>query len=339
MYEESGEIHFERNSLTGNCTMKKIVSFCAAALLVCGASSAAERISFATGGTSGTYYPIGSAIASVISKNLSGVEVTAEATGASVANMKMMRAGDVDMIMGASNSTFGGYAGEPPFEGQAVTTIRGVMSLYPEIFQFVVLKGAGIAKIEDLKGKKVAVGAPGSGTERTAGMILAAHGLTYKDINPQFLNFSEAITALKDRIVDCAVVGAGVPTSAVMDASTLLDVDLLPLSEDKVPALLKDRPYLAVYPIPAGTYRSVTKEVKAAGSPALWSVRDTLPEDLVYNMLKTVFEHLSVVAESHAQAKTMSLESSLSAMSVPLHPGAARFYKEKGIDVTPYLKK
>ncbi len=321
--------------------MKRAVVFLGVMVFVlCSATAfAAERLSFATGGTSGTYYPIGSAIASVISKNLKDVDVTAEATGASVANMKMMRAGDVDMMMGASNSTFGGYAGEPPFEGQAVTTIRGVMSLYPEIFQFVLLKGSGITKIEDLKGKKVAVGAPGSGTERTAQMILNAHGLTYKDINPQYLNFGEAITSLKDRLVDCAIVGAGIPTSAVMDAATLLDIELLSLSEDKIPVLLKDRPYLAVYPIPAGTYKSVNTEVKACGSPALWSVRHDLSEKLVYDMLKTVFDNLSFVADSHAQAKTMSLKSALTAMSVPLHPGAAKFYKEKGIDVAPYMKK
>ncbi len=322
--------------------MRKIFAIVVMALMTvsAGSVSADERLSFATGGTSGTYYPIGSAMASVITKNLTGVEVTAEATGASIANMKMMRSGDVDMMMGASNSTYGGYAGEPPFDAaSAVTTIRGVMSLYPEIFQFVVLKSSGIKSIEDLKGKKVAVGAPGSGTERTAKMILEAHGVTYADISPQFLNFSEAITSLKDRIVDCAIIGAGVPTSAVMDASTLLDVDLLGLSEDKVPALLKDRPYLAVYTIPSGTYTTVKEDVKAAGSPALWSVRHDLDDELVYNMLKVVFEHLETVAESHAQAKSMTLDSALTAMSVPLHPGAARFYREQGLDVEPFMKK
>jgi TRAP transporter TAXI family solute receptor len=115
-------------------------------------------------------------------------------------------------------------------------------------------------------------------------------------------------------------------------------VDLLPLSEDKIPALLKDRPYLAVYAINAGTYRSLDKDVQACGSPALWSVRHDLPEDLVYAMLKAVFEHMSTIAESHAQARTMSLQNALIAMSVPLHPGAARYYKEQGIDVAPYLK-
>jgi TRAP transporter TAXI family solute receptor len=319
---------------------KQCICFCAAAFLACAAPAAfaGERLSYATGGTSGTYYPIGSAMASVITKNVEGVEVTAEATGASIANLKMMRAGDVDMMMGASNNTYAGYAGEPPFDDKPVSTVRGVMSLYPEIFQFVVLKGSSLGRIEDLKGRKVAVGAPGSGTERTAKMILEAHGLTYDDINPQFLNFSEAITSLKDRLIDCAILGAGVPTSAVMDAATLLDVDLLPLSEDKTPALLKDRPYLAVYAINAGTYRSLDKDVQACGSPALWSVRHDLPEDLVYAMLKAVFEHMSTIAESHAQARTMSLQNALIAMSVPLHPGAARYYKEQGIDVAPYLK-
>ena len=224
----------------------------------------------------GTYYPIGSAIASIITKYVPGIEVTAESTGASVANSKMIREGKVELMMGASNTSFGGYSGQPPFENEPVENIRGIACLYPEIFQFVVLKGSNLKTAKDLAGKKVAVGAPGSGTERTAKMVLEAHGLDYDKFSPQFLNFGEAITALKDRLIDCAVIGSGIPTSAVVDASTTLDIQLLTLDADIMNEFLKERSYLAMINIPAGTYR-VDEDVAVVASPALFVAREDLP--------------------------------------------------------------
>ncbi|MDD4551043.1 TAXI family TRAP transporter solute-binding subunit [Aminobacterium sp. MB27-C1] len=298
---------------------------------------AVERYSLATGGTAGTYYPIGSAIASIITKYVPDIEVTAESTGASVANLKMIREGNVEMMMGASNTSYGAFSGQPPFEKEPVENIRGITCLYPEIFQFVVLKDSNLKSIKDLAGKKVAVGAPGSGTERTAKMVLEAHGLGYDKISPQFLNFGEAVTALKDRLIDCAIIGSGIPTSAVVDASTTLDVNLLSLDSNIMKDFLKDRSYLTMVTIPGGTYRGVNEDVSAVASPALLIARKDLSEESVYQITKALFEHLDVLADSHAQGKMIRFETALSAMSIPLHAGAARYYKEKGVDVSGWV--
>ncbi len=295
------------------------------------AAGAVERLSLATGGTAGTYYPIGSGIASIVMKHVPDLEITAESTGASVANLKMLRDKRVDMIMGAANTSWGAYEGHPPFDGEPVKNIRGIACLYPEIFQFIVLDGSGMKDIYDLKGKKVAVGAPGSGTERTAKMVLEAHGLTYEDIDEQFLNFGEAVTALKDRLIDCAIIGSGIPTSAVVDASTTLDIDLLALDVPVMKEFMADRPYLTLINIPGGTYRGVDEDVTAVASPAILSAEKDLSEDTVYQITKAIFEHLDELAAIHAQGKMIKLETALSAMSIPLHPGAEKYYKEVGV--------
>lgn len=294
-------------------------------------AGAVERLSLATGGTAGTYYPVGAGVASIVSKHVDGVEITAESTGASVANLKMLRAGNVDLMFGASNTSWGGYEGHPPFEGAAVKNIRGITCLYPECFQFIVLKNSGIESIYDLKGKKVAVGAPGSGTERTAKMVLEAHGLTYDDIDEQFLNFGEAVTALKDRIIECGVVGSGYPTSAVVDAATTLDINLLEPDEEVMVPFIKDRPYLTLTTIPGGTYNGIDEDVNVVASPAIFSAREDLSEDVVYRITKALFENLDELAAVHAQGKNVKLETALSAMSIPLHPGAEKYYKEVGL--------
>lgn len=298
---------------------------------------AVERYSLATGGTAGTYYPIGSAIASIITKYVPDIEVPSESTGASVANLKMIREGKVEMIMGASNTSYGAYSGQAPFEKEPVDNIRGIACLYPEIFQFVVLKDSNLKSVNDLAGKKVAVGAPGSGTERTAKMVLEAHGLSYDKFNPQFLNFGEAITALKDRLIDCAIIGSGIPTSAVVDASTTLDINLLTLDANVMQNFLKDRSYLTMITIPGGTYRGVDNDIPAVASPALLIVRKDISEEVVYQITKAFFDHLDIIADSHAQGKMIRFETALSAMSIPLHSGAAKYYTEKGVDVTGWV--
>lgn len=290
-----------------------------------------KRISLATGGTAGTYYPIGSGITAIITKYVDGVEATAESTGASVANLKMIRANEIDMILAASNTAFSAYSGEEPFNDAPVKNIRGIAALYPEVFQFVVLKDSGLQKVADLKGKRVAVGAPGSGTERTAKMILEAHGITYNDIKPQFLNFGEAITALKDRLIDCAIVGSGIPTSAVVDASASLDINLLEVDKNIMEEFVKQVSFFRLETIPEGTYNGVNKDVLTGASPALLLVREDMDEETVYYITKALFEHLDELQRVHAQGKNIKLENALKGMSIPLHPGAEKYYKEAGI--------
>lgn len=289
-----------------------------------------QRLSLATGGTAGTYYPIGAAITNVITKNVPGVEVTAEATGASVANLKMIAENKVDFMMGAANTSYGGFTGEDPFP-TPISNIRGMMALYPETFQFVVLKSSGLKTLSDLRGKRVVVGAPGSGTERTAKLMLEAHGIDYSDIKPQFLSFGEGVTALKDRLVDCAIVGAGTPTSAVVDAAASLDINLLSVKQEAFDKVGKDIQYLTMVTIPAGTYRGVDEDIRTVASPALLITRMDMDDDVIYDIIAALFDNLSDIHASHVQGKSITLETALNGMSLPLHPGAERYFKEKGI--------
>jgi len=242
-----------------------------------------KRFSLATGGLAGTYYPIGGAIANIVTKFVPDVELTAESTGASVANLKMARQGEVDFLMGASNTSFAAFSGNTPFD-DAVKNIRGVAALYPETFQFITRKSSGIKSVNDLKGKKVVVGAPGSGTERTVKLVLSMYGITYDDITPEFLSFSEGVTALKDRTVDCAVVGSGLPTAAVIDAAASMDISLIPIDKEIYEKFSKDYPFLGSNIIPAGIYNGVDEDVFTVASPALLSVREDISEDVVYEV-------------------------------------------------------
>ncbi|MCR4440773.1 MAG: TAXI family TRAP transporter solute-binding subunit [Peptococcaceae bacterium] len=314
------------------------ISVCLAFLSACGTSkeakketpAPAKKVSIATGGTAGTYYPIGAAITAIITKYVPGVEATAESTGASVANLKMIAEKKVDFIMGAANTTLSAFKGEAPFE-KPIDNIRGITSLYPETFQFVVLKSSGLQTIYDLKGKRVVVGAPGSGTERTAKLLLTAHGIDYEDIKPQFLSFGEGVTALKDRLVDCAIVGSGIPTSAVVDASATLEINLLSIDPEAFKKIAADNPDLTVVTIPEGTYKGVNKDITTVASPALLTTHKDMDAEMVYQITKAIFSHLDEIKSAHAQGKNVTLDTALKGMSIPLHPGAEKFYKEKGL--------
>lgn len=290
-----------------------------------------SRISLATGGTSGTYYPIGSGLTAVISKYAENIEATAESTGASVANSKMLRDDQIELIMVSASTALSAYSGADAFEGSPADNMRGVASLYPEIFQFVTLEESGLQKVADLKGKKVAVGAPGSGTERISKILLEAHGLTYDDIDPQFLGFGEAVTALKDRLIDCTIVGSGLPTSAVVDASASLNINLLEVDKNAIEEIKEEYVFLKLETIPEGTYNGVNRDVLTVGTPALLVTSEKMDKETIYQITKSIFEHLDEIERVHAQGSNIKLETAVDAMSVPLHPGAERFYKEAGV--------
>lgn len=290
------------------------------------------RVSVATGGTSGTYYPIGSGITAITTKYVDGVEATAESTGASVANSKMLRDGKIEFILCSASTALSAYSGEgEAFEGKPADNMRGIASLYPEVFQFITLNGSGLEKVSDLKGKRVAVGAAGSGTERIAKILLEAHGVTYDDIDEQFLGFGEAVTALKDRLIDVAIVGSGLPTSAVVDASASLDINLLEVDKQMMGKALEKYVFLKFETIPEGTYNGVDKDILTIATPALFITSEEMDEEIVYNMVKALFENIEELERVHTQGKNIKLETAVEAMSVPLHPGAEKYYKEKGI--------
>ena len=218
----------------------------------CGGSQGGGKqfLNIGTGGTAGTYYPIGGAMAEILNENIEGMNASAQSTGASVANINMLKDGEVDLAIVQNDITYYAVNGTEMFKDNKVDNIKGIAALYPETCQFVTLDSSGIKKISDLKGKRVAVGAAGSGAEANARQILAAYGITYDDIQVQYLSFGEGASALKDGNVDAAFLTAGYPTASVQDISSQNKIRLLPVDKDKAEALIQKYPFYTKTTIP-----------------------------------------------------------------------------------------
>lgn len=215
------------------------VTLSAAAFTGCGGGDkAAEKkvekkyINIATGGTAGTYYPLGGAMAEILNKAIPGMNASAQSTGATVANINMLKDGSVDLAIVQNDITFYAANGTEMFKDKKVSNLKAIAALYPETVQMVTLEKNGIKSVAELKGKRVAVGAAGSGTEANARQILEAAGITYDDITVQYLSFGEAANALKDGNVDVGFVTAGFPTSAIQDIASQHKVRVLSISKD-----------------------------------------------------------------------------------------------------------
>lgn len=287
-------------------------------------------VSIATGGVAGVYYPLGGVLARLINEKMPGVTATAETTGGSVANARLLENGSVEIAFIQNDIAHWAHYGKEMFD-KAVPQILGLASLYPETIQIVTLADSGITSIADLRGKRVAVGAAGSGTEANARQILAAAGITYADISVQYLAFAPASAALKDGHVDAAFLTAGIPTAAVIDLATTHRIRIVPIGEDILEKLAPDYPFYVRMVIPQGTYTGLDQDVESVAVMAMLVVRADLSADFVYNLAKLLFENLDEMARTHARGKDIALERALQGMSVPLHPGAERFYREAGL--------
>ena len=299
-----------------------------------GGREAAEepaRLAVATGGTAGVYFPLGGAFANIVSENVDGVTANAESTGASVVNVNLLNNAEVDFALIQNDVAYYAFNGVEMFSDQApLANLRGFASLYPEVIQIVVNANAGIDSVDDLRGTRVAVGAPGSGTEANARQILAAHGIGYDDIRADFLSFAEAADALRDGNVDAAFVTAGTPTAAVTDVSTTHNVKILSIADDVAASIMTDFPFYDQVTIPAGTYRNQDSDVNTVAVLAMMFVRAGLSDDMVYNVAKALFENLDAFSAAHARGGNLTLETATNGMPLDIHPGAARYYAEMG---------
>ena len=291
------------------------------------------RVIFASGGTSGTYYPVAGAIAQVWGDAVPGLVVDVQATGASAENLNLLNAGDAEIaivqndVMYYANTATEGFANAAPNEG-----FLTLGTVYPEVCQLVVAGNAGIESVADLKGKAVSIGAMGSGVESNAKQILAAAGLTVEDIKAQNLDFAESASAIKDGAIVAAFVTAGTPTTAVTELATTNDIKILSLGEDVIANLCESYSFYTPYTIPADVYNAA-EDTQTVAVKATIVVKADLDEELVYNMTKGLFENLDAVAAAHAKGNEMSLEGAVEGVSVPLHPGAAKYFEEQGLSV------
>ena len=303
----------------------------AVAAIGCGGGGGKDGETFvniATGGTAGTYYPIGGAIAEVLNKDAQGVNASAQSTGASVANINMLKDGQVDMAIVQNDIAYYAVNGKEMFENK-VDNLRGIASLYPETCQFVVLEDSGIKTIADLKGKRVAVGAAGSGVEGNVRQILKAYDMSYDDIDEQFLSFAEGATALKDGTVDVACLTAGYPTASVQDVASQKKIRLLPIDNDKIESLMKEYPFYTKTTIPKGTYQGFDEDVQTVSVMAILVVNDKLSDDAGYEITKAIFGGLDKISAAHSAAKAISKEKALEGMDfITMNGGAQKFLKE-----------
>lgn len=225
------------------------------------------------------------------------------------------------------------YTGTETFaDKEKIRNIRGMAMLYPEVVQIIATKASGINSVEDMKGKKVAVGAPGSGTEVNTRQILEEYGLTYDDLGKtDYLSFNEAADQLKDKQIDAAFVTAAYPTSAVTEVTQTADIVIVPVDSDKIGSLSSKYPFYTEVIIPGGTYKGNDEDVSQAAVMAMLVVPEDLDEDLAYELTKQMFEQRQVIIDTHARGNDIKLETALAGMPIDVHKGAMKYYEEKGI--------
>jgi len=309
----------------------------AAGLALRGGKGGTYTVSILTGSVSGTYYPVGQTYADLLKKYSNGkIDAKALEGRASVSNIKSLCAGEANAALAQNDISYYAYHGETidAFKGKPQKCIRAVAVLYPETIQIVVLKDSGINTIYDLAGKKVAVGAEGSGTYWNARQILEAAGI-WDQIQPEYKKFSEIVEDLKLGNIDAAFLTAGTPTSAVEQLAAVADIKLVPVPDEIYQKLKQNYPFYAKVVVTKDTYEDLDSDVQTVAVMSMLLVRDDVPKDVVYLMTKILFEHADEL-KSQVQKKSVqyiSLDHALEGLSIPLHPGAYEYYKEKGLNV------
>ena len=315
--------------------MRKLSLLAAATLLLASAVAQAQqkRLSIATGGTGGVYYPLGGGLANVLTKAVPGVEATAEVTSASVDNIKLVGAGKADVAFTLGDTAADAVNGTGKFKERI--PIRAIAVIYANKSQWVTVEGTGINRMQDLKGHRIATGAPGSGTEIIALRILEAYGLDPdKDVKREKLSVAESVNAIKDRKIDAFFWSGGVPTAAVTDLAATPGTRMKLLDHaDAIPKLVQRwGPLYVKGIIPAKAYPGQEKDAAVADVWNLLVVSDKMDEKLAYQITRAVFENQAELAGVHAEAKNLRLEAQTAVGSpVPFHPGAARYFAEKGL--------
>jgi TRAP transporter TAXI family solute receptor len=300
-------------------------------------AQAQQLMALVTGGTAGVYFPLGGAMAEIWNSKVPGIRVSSQSSGASVANVQFLARNEAHLALIQNDIAFYAFNGKEMFfntaqsRGEPVATIRGVAMLYPETIQIVTLRSKGINSVEDLRGKRVVVGAPGSGTEANARQILLVHGIFYSQIRPDYLSFAAGIDQLRDGHVDAVFITAGYPTAAVTDIAASRDVMLVPISAEKIAELRERYPFYTRQVVPAGAYRTITAPVQTATVMAMLAARADINADLMYNMTKALWENLDRMRAAHARGRDFVLNKARDGMPIPLHPGAERYYREKGV--------
>lgn len=285
-----------------------------------------------TGGVGGTWYPLGSGIASYITKNVKGISIAAQASGGAMENLNLINSEQADFGFLPSAPAYKAYRGMAPFKKPQKNMV-GIGMLHQNSVYAFALKKSGIKSYSDLKGKKVQTGAAGAGATLICSMVLAGHGMTLKDIVPTHLPIRESGDALKDGRIDAIFTTSAIPTGVVLDVSAVHDITIIDYAPGSMDKILAKEPYFLKTTIPAGTYSKVDREVPILGEGTLVVCTPDMPEDVVYTITKTIYSKacLEYLTKIHAAAKTIRPDDALNGMTMKLHPGAAKYWKEVGL--------
>lgn len=283
-------------------------------------------VTIATGGASGPYNIIGTSLAEVY-VNTFGVNSKTQTTGASVENVNLLTQSKVDMALALSDVVTDAINGENNFD-TPITNIQQIGVLYPNVVQLVATQSSGIMNIEDLRGKRIAVGDQGSGTEVNARTLLEGFGLTYDDVTVDYLGFADAADAMKAGKIEAAFFSSGLPNSSLLELEQGLDLQLVTINQDTLNQIIATKPYFKTFEIPAGTYGNQTAIPTAAIMNALL-IRSDISEEDGYKLTKSLFENLEGLKTAHQAANDISLATAQEGMVAPIHPGAKRYYDEQ----------
>ena len=304
----------------------------AAFLAVCATAQAAPVfINILTGGTSGVYYPVGVGLSQIYSHGIEGSKTSVQATKASVENLNLLQAGRGELALALGDSVADAWNGVADAGFKApLKKLRAIGNTYPNYIQVVASQASGIKTLADLKGKRISVGAPKSGTELNARAIFKAAGLSYEDMGKvEYLPYAESVELIKNRQLDATLQSSGLGMAAIRDLASTMPITFVAIPADVVAKI--DSPAYHAASIPAGTYDGQEQDVPTVAIDNILVSHSGVSDELAYQMTKLMFDNLPRLVTAHAAAKDIALDKAAKNLPIPLHPGAERFYKEKGV--------
>ena len=312
-------------------TKPRILLAAAAALCIATAAHAADFINVLTGGTSGVYYPLGVALSQIYTKALPNAKVSVQATKASAENLNLLQAGRGEIAFTLGDSLSDAWKGDEEAGFKTpLKKLRGVAAIYPNYIQIVAAADSGIKTLADLKGKRVSVGAPKSGTELNSRAIFKAAGMSYKDLSKtEYLPFGESVELMKNRQLDATLISAGLGVAALRDLGTSVKMVIVTIPAD-ITAKIGDPAYQAAV-IPAKTYEGQNADVQTIKVQNFLVTHEGVSTDTVYMLTKSMFDNLDLLYSAHAAAKVITKADAPKGMPVPMHPGAEKYYREAGL--------
>lgn len=312
---------------------KKLYSLALASLLSVPAFSA-EFITVGTGGVTGTYYPTGGAICRLVNKmkKSTGIRCSVESTGGSVYNVNTIKAGELDFGMAQSDIVYYAINGEKKFKGKPYPGLRSVMAIYPELLALVINKKAGIKTLQDIKGKRINIDVPGSGTQLTSLLVMETEGIKPSDLKlASQLRTVEAPNLIKDKKIDGYFAVFGHPTAHIKDTANSISADIIPIDGKGVNGLIKKYPYYAKGIISGTFYKGITHDIPSIGVKAVLVTDAKESDKAVYTVVKAIMDNFEEFKKLHPAYKTITKKSMLEGIVAPLHPAAKKYFKEAGL--------